>query len=70
MADTVVHEHVGTGGDSGAGTGIILAVIILLVLAMVFVFGIPFMRGAATNSSPQVNIPDKVDVNVQGGGAK
>lgn len=64
MAETVVHEHVGEG-DSGAATGIILAVIILLVLAMIVVFGIPFMRGAAT--APQVNIPDKVDVNVHGG---
>ena len=63
MAETVVHEHVHE--DSSAATGIILAVIILLVFAFVVAFGIPFIRGASSSGAPQVNVPDKIDVNVQ-----
>lgn len=65
MATEVIHEH--TGGDSSS-TGVIVGVLLVVLFALlVFYFlGTGFMRsfsGTGTN----VQIPDKVDVNVQGG---
>ena len=59
----VIHEH---GTDSSSNSmglifGIILA--IALVFFLFYYFGRGLMNGGMTQ--PQVNIPDKVDVNVQ-----
>lgn len=56
----IIHEH--HDGDSGTGMGVIIAVVILAVLAFLFLYyGLPAIRSA---SSPQVNVPGQVDVNV------
>ena len=65
---TVINNPPGTGDGSGSGSsagliiGIIIAVILLFVL---FAYGIPAMRhsGSGTN----VNVPGKIDVNVNKG---
>jgi hypothetical protein len=49
--------------DSGNGTGAILVVAVILVLGILFVmYALPMMRRGV--SSTQVNIPDKVQVDV------
>lgn len=54
----------GSGGDGG-GSGFLLGVIVLLVVVFIFIFyGLPMLRQSST---PQVNVPDKVDVNVNDG---
>jgi len=53
-------------GESGNGMGMILGVIVILVIAFLFfVYGLPMLRQSA---APQINVPGKIDVNVQGGG--
>lgn len=57
----VIHEH-RDGESSGTGMGVMIAVVILAVLAFLFLYyGLPAIR---TASSPQVNVPGQVDVNV------
>lgn len=48
--------------DSGNGVAMTIGVVILVVFVyLLFVYGLPAIRGAST---AQINIPDKVDVNV------
>ena len=57
-----------SGDHSGGGAGMIIgAVILVLVLIIFFVYGLPAIRG--TNKGTTVNVPDKIDVNVGGGGS-
>lgn len=56
----VIHEH--HDGDTGTGMGLIIALVILAILGFLFLYyGLPALR---TVSSPQVNVPGQVDVNV------
>lgn len=49
----------------GSGVGFLFGIIIILVLGfLIFVFGMPFLRKVMT-SSPEVNVPGKVDVNIK-----
>ncbi len=61
----VIHEHESTsdnGGNSmGAMFGILLAV--ALILFLFYYFGRGLINGGGT-TTPSVNIPDRVDVNV------
>lgn len=57
----VVHEHY-DGDSKGTGMGVMIAVVILAILAFLFLYyGLPAFRSA---SSPQVNVPGQIDVNV------
>ncbi|CAN5144787.1 hypothetical protein BH09PAT1_BH09PAT1_7840 [soil metagenome] len=56
---TVIHEHT---TDRGNSSGTIVGIILLVVLVLLFfVYGLPMLRSYGT---PQVNVPGKVDVNV------
>lgn len=56
-----------SGGDS-SGMGFAVGMVVLLLIVLMFVFwGMPMLRRGT--SAPQVNIPDQVDVNVNGGGS-
>jgi hypothetical protein len=67
MAD-VIHEHQ-TTTDSGSGMGFLLGVIMLIVFAfLLFYYGLPALRSAS--SGPTVNVPGKIDVNVNQPAAK
>lgn len=58
---TIVNTPASTT-DSNDSTGMIIGFILLMVLLFVFfVYGLPMMRQSST---PQVNVPDKVDVNI------
>ena len=63
MATQVDHVVERESSDSGMGffLGILLLIIVILFL---FYFGLPYFRGAGT-ANPQINVPDKVDVNVK-----
>lgn len=54
--------------DSGGGGGFLLGVIVLIVFVVLFIFyGLPYLSsnmGNGGTQAPQVNVPDKLDVNV------
>jgi hypothetical protein len=62
MATIVNNPDTGhTHGDSG--NGFLLGVILLIVFAVLFfIYGLPYITNAV--SGPTVQVPDKVDVNV------
>lgn len=63
----VHHVHERTNTHDGGGTGLIMGVILLLVVAfLLFYYGIPALNRVGT-STPQINVPEKVDVNVNQG---
>lgn len=62
MTETV-HDH---SHSDGSGMGFMLGIIALaLFMYMLFAFGLPALRRGT--SSPQINVPEKVDVNVNQG---
>lgn len=59
--EPVVHHTGGTTGDNGLS--FIMGIILLLAFAfLLFYYLLPAMRGAF--STPQVNVPGRIDVNV------
>lgn len=61
----VVHEVDHVHHDSGSGLGVILGIILLVVVAfLLFYYGLPALRSGFGNTNPQINVPGKVDVNV------
>lgn len=51
------------GGNSGGGVGMIFGLIILVVLvALFFLYGLPMIRNASKGTT--INVPDKVQVDV------
>jgi len=53
--------------NSANSTGFIVALLALLLVGyLFFAYGLPALRNAT--SSPQINVPDSVDVNINGGG--
>src|SRR5581483_5591733 len=56
-----------TNGDpSGNYVSLILVVFVIFFIILAFYFGMPLLRRATTSSAPQVNVPGKIDVNVNG----
>lgn len=52
--------------DSGNGTGFLLGVILLLAFIVLFlIYGLPLLTQSFSAAGPQVNVPDKINVNVQ-----
>lgn len=62
MATEVIHEHTDSSGSNNSLIGVIL--IALIFLFFLYFIGTRFLNTAAS-SSPSVQIPDKVDVNVK-----
>ncbi len=61
---TTIVNNPPPSNDSGGGMGMIIGVIVLLVLGyLFFVYGIPAIRQIQLGS-PQINIPNKIDVNI------
>jgi len=60
---TIVNTPPQSTNNSDSGMGMIVGLILLLaVVALFFVYGLPLLRRAT--AAPQVNVPDKIDVNV------
>ncbi len=55
----------GTQSESGSGVGVVVGVILaIVVLALLAVYGIPALRGTAPQNGTNIQVPDKIDVNV------
>jgi hypothetical protein len=63
MAEYVVHDH---DSAAGSGSGFFMGMVLLaVVLFLVFFYGIPLLRTVGTSTTPQVNVPGSIDVNVK-----
>ena len=63
---TIVNNPAPTNEGSNP-TGLILGIVILLaILGLLYFYGLPAFRNAS--SGTQINVPDKVDVNINQGG--
>jgi hypothetical protein len=62
---TIVNTPAGNGGsDTNSGmNGLLMVVVFIVFLLMLFYFLVPILRRAT--AIPQVNVPDKVDVNIK-----
>ena len=59
---TIVNNPPPSNNNSGGPIGIIIALIVLLVLVYLgLVYGLPALQHLG---SPQINVPNKIDVNV------
>lgn len=54
--------------DNGGGSGFLIGIILLIIVVILFIFyGLPYINGAGNGGAaqaPQVNVPGKIDVNV------
>lgn len=65
--EPIIHEHYNT--DSASGTGFVVGVIILAIVAfLLFYYGLPVLRNST--NTPQINVPGKIDVNLNQGYSK
>lgn len=78
MATVINNPGTGTAtSDTGGGLGFLIGmVVLLLVVIAFFYYGVPALRSAAGgggggatggSSGAEINVPDKVDVNVNRG---
>ena len=64
MVDRIEHIHEG-GGDS-SGMGFFLGILLLTIFVVILLFyGLPLIRGGTGAGSPQINVPGKINVNIQ-----
>lgn len=57
----VIHEHYENSG--GNSLGLIVGLVLLFILGVMFIYYVlPILR---STSSPTVNVPDRVDVNLK-----
>lgn len=65
MATTIINPPTNSGSSSDSGMGFLLGILILVVFAVLFfIYLFPYLKGL-TSSGVQINLPDKIDVNVQ-----
>jgi predicted metalloprotease len=75
---TVVNNPAPTSGNGDSGMGMVIGIIVvILVVILLVLFGLPALRGGGGTDVPdtnapagggtEINIPDKVDVNVKYG---
>jgi hypothetical protein len=65
---TVVNNP-GTTTDGGSGSGFLLGVIVLILFSLIMIFyGVPYIArsigSAGVSQAPQVQVPDKINVDV------
>ena len=55
-------------GESNSGMGFVLGIILLIAFVFLMMyFGLPMLRNVSNTvpQAPQIQVPDKIDVNVQ-----
>lgn len=59
------HIHTEGSGGQNNGYGFLLGVVVLIVFVLFFMYYmLPMFR--QYTSGPQINVPDKIDVNIEG----
>ncbi len=64
MAHTVEYIH---EGKSNSGIGFLMGIVLLMFfMFLMFYYGLPVLKSTlSTPQAPQINVPDKVDVNIK-----
>lgn len=66
MPTTVVNPAPSNNSNSDNGLGFLLGVIVLIFFAFVLIYyGFPMLKQGIGGSTPQINVPNKVDVNLR-----
>lgn len=64
---TVIQNTPGQAPARSGSSGIIVALVILAMMVLFIFYGIPQITSSlGSNQGTSVNVPDKIDVNVQG----
>lgn len=51
--------------NSGSGMGFFFGIVLLIIFVLlVFLYGIPYVQRTMRSSTPQIQVPEKIDVNV------
>ena len=51
--------------SNGSGMAFLVGIILVVVVVVLFFYyGLPVLRGALVGNAPQINVPGKIDVNV------
>lgn len=62
---TIVNNPPASNNNSGGPMGMLIVLIVLLVLGyLVYIYGLPAIQNMQSGGT-QINVPDKIDVNVQ-----
>ena len=65
MATTIINPAP-SNNSSNNGVGFLIGAIVLIVFAVLFfVYALPYIRGLSANGGVQVNVPKRINVNVQ-----
>lgn len=70
MATEIIHEHEASNtSNNNSSLGLIIGIILLVVVVLFFLYIIRsgFLNGIGTNL-PSVQVPSKIDVNINKGG--
>jgi hypothetical protein len=67
MATIINNPDSGSGNNGGGAGTLIGAIVLILILIIFFVYGLPALRGNSDKGGNTINVPDKVDVNVDSG---
>jgi len=65
---TVVNTPASSGSNNNGNAGLFIGIFILVILGLLFFyFGIPAIKkiGSGQIATPQIVVPDKIDVNVK-----
>ncbi len=63
MATIINNPDGGSGGGSGVGTVVGLIVLVLIVI-LFLIYGLPAIRGTNRENNTTIQVPDKVQVDV------
>lgn len=63
---TIVNTPAATERDTSSWGGLMAVVLIIAFIVLMLYYGLPALRSAGTGygTTPQINVPGKVDVNV------
>lgn len=61
---TIVNNPAPSSSDNSGIGSLVAALLVMGVVALLFYFLVPILRQSSQTGGPQINVPDKVDVNV------
>lgn len=66
---TVINNPPSNDSDSDGGLGLLLAAIILIAAFFLFlIYGLPQLRRSGEDITPQINVPEEIEININQGG--
>ncbi|MCL4354419.1 hypothetical protein M1349_03020 [Patescibacteria group bacterium] len=61
---TIINNPPASESDGG-GMGFLVGIVLLIIVVLLFFYyGLPIIRGTIGGGAPQINVPGKIDVNV------